>query len=60
MSTFEFDAVMHVGDIAYAGIATNIPILNITSGDEWEFVWDQYFEVRLLCVLCVCCAVLTA
>jgi len=44
MSTFDFDAVMHVGDIAYAGVATNIPFLNISSNDEWEFVWDIWFK----------------
>ena len=70
MTDFNFDAVMHVGDIAYAGIvrrsvcclrlprhwssvnncvvgcaqATNIPLLNITSDDEWEFVWDIWAE----------------
>lgn len=37
-----WDGVMHVGDLAYAGIATNIPLLNITSGDEWEPIWDLW------------------
>jgi hypothetical protein len=32
LATFPLDLTMHVGDLSYAGIATNIKFLNITSG----------------------------
>ena len=34
--------IHHGGDISYAGIDSNIPELNVTSADEWEYIWDQY------------------
>merc|ERR1712185_740170 len=37
-----FDALMHCGDISYAGTDDDIAPLNITSDDEWEFIWDLY------------------
>lgn len=30
------------GDISYAGLATNAKLLNITSSDEFEFIWDLF------------------
>ncbi len=32
LATFPLDLTMHVGDLSYAGIATNVKFLNITSG----------------------------
>ena len=37
-----FNATMLFGDISYAGIDTEIKILNVTKADEWEFVWDLF------------------
>jgi hypothetical protein len=42
MATNHFDAVLLVGDVAYAGISTNIPLLNFTNDDEFTAVWDLY------------------
>jgi hypothetical protein len=39
------DSLVIVGDIAYAGIAINVPWLNITSNDEWEPIWDVYGQM---------------
>eukprot|EP01138_Halocafeteria_seosinensis_P012922 gb/GECG01013200.1/.p1 GENE.gb/GECG01013200.1/~~gb/GECG01013200.1/.p1 ORF type:complete len:539 (+),score=38.97 gb/GECG01013200.1/:1-1617(+) len=39
------DAFLLVGDISYAGIAIHLPILNITSGDEFEPFWDLYLDM---------------
>ena len=40
--------IHHGGDISYAGIDSNIPELNVTSADEWEFIWDQYGEEMMV------------
>lgn len=37
-----FDFVLHQGDIAYAGVDTAIPELNITNDDELELIWDLF------------------
>jgi len=36
------DYVMTVGDLSYAGLSSDVPLLNITSEDEFERVWDLW------------------
>ena len=36
------DVVHVVGDLAYAGLSTNFPLLNFTKEDEFERIWDLY------------------
>lgn len=38
------DAILHVGDISYAGIDTEISILNISKADEWELIWNLFAQ----------------
>lgn len=40
------DAVMHVGDLSYAGIDSNIPFINYTKADEMEFIWDVWSGIN--------------
>jgi hypothetical protein len=36
------DLVVHAGDVSYAGMDVSLPLLNVSSGDEWEPLWDLY------------------
>ena len=36
------DFVFQHGDISYAGVDTELKILNISKNDEWEFIWDLF------------------
>lgn len=33
---------MYAGDLAYAGLSTSMPRLNISKEDEFEHIWDLY------------------
>ena len=37
-----FDIIHIVGDIAYAGLSSAIPALNISKEDEFSHIWDLY------------------
>jgi hypothetical protein len=41
-ATAPFDFVLQQGDISYAGVDTAAPVLNITKGDEFEYIWDLF------------------
>lgn len=36
------DLVMYAGDLAYAGLSTSLPRLNISKEDEFEHIWDLW------------------
>lgn len=38
----EIDLATVVGDLSYAGLSSDIPLLNITKEDEFEHIWDLY------------------
>lgn len=40
------EMAVHVGDVSYAGMDTSIKILNVSSDDEFEPLWDLYGEVH--------------
>ena len=41
----DVDAVVHAGDVSYAGMDMAFPALNVTSQDEFEPLWDLYGEI---------------
>lgn len=39
---YKFNVTILFGDISYAGLDTDVKILNVTKADEWEYVWDIF------------------